>query len=497
MANTITIILSAVDRASAVFKRTEDSLQRMATTAQIAGAAMTAAFTLPIIAGAKKAVQAASNLQEAVNKTNVAFGESAAEIVKWSENSVDAFGMSKRAALESVATFQLMFTGMGVTADQSQVMSKRLVELAADLHSIHNIPIADAFEKIRSGMAGMSRPLLDLGIDLRETAVAQHALKMGLKATTAELTEQDKVLARYSLLLETTKPIHGDFANTSNNLSNLMEKLNAIMENAAASLGTKFIPSVERAVIVLIDMIKAFTELPDGVQESIVKTAIFVAALGPLIGTAGTAVRAILGLKAVFAALNIGYAIKWISTFIWLIGQGGLGTAIQIAIPKLYALGTAAWASIGPFAALAAAILLFVKVIHDNWATIQKAVAILAYKATGKMPDWAFKIDDSPRGALDVSSGGLKLENFTKQKTVPGFARGGSFKVPSGYPNDSYLMGVSSGEHVSVNPAGQGSAAPVILNITMPQISGATAQELADQLWPMLRSQLRRGGLAA
>lgn len=35
-------------------------------------------------------------------------------------------------------------------------------------------------------------------------------------------------------------------------------------------------------------------------------------------------------------------------------------------------------------------------------------------------------------------------------------ARGGDFIVPPGYPNDSYRMGVQSGEHVQVTPAGGG-----------------------------------------
>ena len=35
---------------------------------------------------------------------------------------------------------------------------------------------------------------------------------------------------------------------------------------------------------------------------------------------------------------------------------------------------------------------------------------------------------------------------------VQGFAQGGSFTVPKGYPNDSYLMGVTSGEQVTVVP---------------------------------------------
>jgi hypothetical protein len=500
MANTITIILSAVDKASAVFKKTGDSLQRMAKTAQIAGTAMTAAFTVPLTMMAKSAVNASSAYNEALNKTSLAFGKNSESITKWSENSARAFGMSQRAALQNVSTFGMMFKSMGIAEDQSAEMSKTLTVLAADLASVNDMPIEEAFTKLQAGIAGEAEPLRRLGVDLLETTVQAKAMEMGLAATTKELTQQDKVLARFALVMEQTKPAQGDFANTSKTLANSTKSLTAILEDASRVIGNRLIPTVERVVLGLMDMVDKFIALPAPVQDAIIALGGIVAISGPFLVAAGSVAQLALALKGLVGAQMIAgfvHAVKWVGAFVSLVGQGGLIPAIQVAIPKLYALGAAAWASAGPFAALAGAILLFVKVIHDNWATIQKAVAILAYKATGKMPEWAFKIEDGPRGALDVSSGGLKLENFTKQKTVPGFARGGSFRVPPGYPDDSYLMGVSSGEHVSVNPAGQGSAAPVILNITMPQISGATAQELADQLWPMLRSQLRRGGLAA
>jgi hypothetical protein len=38
---------------------------------------------------------------------------------------------------------------------------------------------------------------------------------------------------------------------------------------------------------------------------------------------------------------------------------------------------------------------------------------------------------------------------------IPGFASGADFIVPGGFPNDTFLMGASSGEHVSVTPAGE------------------------------------------
>lgn len=48
---------------------------------------------------------------------------------------------------------------------------------------------------------------------------------------------------------------------------------------------------------------------------------------------------------------------------------------------------------------------------------------------------------------------------------VPGFATGGSFVVPPGYPDDSYLMRVSSGERVDVTPPGQSAASSIVINV--------------------------------
>lgn len=45
---------------------------------------------------------------------------------------------------------------------------------------------------------------------------------------------------------------------------------------------------------------------------------------------------------------------------------------------------------------------------------------------------------------------------------IPGFQTGGSFVVPPGYPNDSYLMRVSSGERVDVTPAGKSASAGMV-----------------------------------
>ena len=55
-----------------------------------------------------------------------------------------------------------------------------------------------------------------------------------------------------------------------------------------------------------------------------------------------------------------------------------------------------------------------------------------------------------------MKKGGNFYEDGSFDFSPVGFANGGQFVVPPGYPNDSFLMGVTSGELVTVQPAGRG-----------------------------------------
>ena len=67
---------------------------------------------------------------------------------------------------------------------------------------------------------------------------------------------------------------------------------------------------------------------------------------------------------------------------------------------------------------------------------------------------------------------GFSLPSLGATPSIPrvGFASGADFTVPPGFDNDRFPMQVSSGEHVSVTPAGQTPAAqagpPVVINVS-------------------------------
>lgn len=190
----------------------------------------------------KTSIKASSNLSESLSKTVVAFGQSAKAIVDWSKTSDTAFGQSQQQSLEAASSFGLLFNTIGIGNKEAAEMSIRLVELASDIASINNLEPEEALVKLRAGLVGEVEPLRTVGVLLNATAVEQEALTSGLAATKDAITEQDKVMARYQLILKQTTKTQGDFARTSQGIANQERILAAQRQNALAQIGAAFAP---------------------------------------------------------------------------------------------------------------------------------------------------------------------------------------------------------------------------------------------------------------
>lgn len=218
----------------------------------------------------KSAVGATSDLNEQVSKTSAVFKDSAGTIEAWAASGVDNFGLSQRAALEAASGFGNMFSQLGIGLDQSAAMSTRLVELAADFASFHNADISQVLEAQAAGFRGEYDSLQRFLPLINAATVAQRAMELTGKRTTAELTAQDKALATNALILEGAGDAAGDFDRTSDSLANKMRKLSAESENAKAKLGEALAPTISAVAGLLTDYgIPAFLKFGEVVGEGL------------------------------------------------------------------------------------------------------------------------------------------------------------------------------------------------------------------------------------
>lgn len=268
-----------------------DKLNNLGKKFQKAGAALTLGITTPLTLLGGVAARAASDLNESFNAINVTFGESADAINKIGETSAESMGLSQRAFNEAATRFSAFAgTVAGEGGDVAGVIES-LTQRGADFASVYNLEVADALALFQSGLAGETEPLRKFGIDLSAAAVEAHALATGISNGVGELTEAQKVQARYSLLLERTSKVQGDFAATSQDVANAQRIAAAEAENAAAALGRKFLPIQQKIIEVLSGALDAWSKLPAPMQDAVVVFGAAAAALGPLLLGLGSLIR--------------------------------------------------------------------------------------------------------------------------------------------------------------------------------------------------------------
>lgn|GEM_PF-1900056 len=212
----------------------------------VAATGMAAAIGGVAAVGAK-VVNITSDINESLTKNEALFGRNAAAIDKFSKTTARSLGISRREALAAAGSFGGLFDALNIGQRESAGMSKRLVTLAADLASFNNASPEEALQALRSGLSGESEPLRRFNAFLSEARVKAEAYRSGIARTGAELTEQQKVQARYNLILRDTQAAQGDAIKTGDGFANSQRRLRATVEDLGARVGAVLIPAATKA----------------------------------------------------------------------------------------------------------------------------------------------------------------------------------------------------------------------------------------------------------
>ena len=221
------------------------SLKRVAKWAAIGFGAVTAGL-----------VKLAANAEESENLFEVSLGNMAKDARKWSISLSRDLGISEYALRENVGIFKVMLESMGITSRGAYKMGAAMTELAYDMASFYNLKTEDAFLKIRAGISGETEPLKRLGILLNETTIKTYALNSGMIRKGETLTEMQKVLARYGLLMERTSMAQGDLARTSGSLTNVWRSTKDVIKDLGVEIGTTLLPRTNKALTAFRDWLK-------------------------------------------------------------------------------------------------------------------------------------------------------------------------------------------------------------------------------------------------
>lgn len=178
---------------------------------------------------------------------------------EWSENLSEQLGLNAIELRKNVGVLYTMTTSMGIADDTAYDVSTNLVKLAEDMASYYNISSEEAFVKIRAGLTGEIVPLKSIGILVDDDTIKQYAYAKGIAETGEALTQQQKVLARYTALMAQTGLAQGDLARTMESPANQLRTLKTRFEEMKQTVGAEFQPFLKVLFPALAQMIENLT----------------------------------------------------------------------------------------------------------------------------------------------------------------------------------------------------------------------------------------------
>ena len=208
----------------------------------LGGVAVGAAMAL------KPMIDKAADVEESLSKNNVVFGDSAKAVEQFAQRSLQAFGVTRREALEATGVIGTLGSAMGMAEADSAAMATTLVGLAGDMSSFNNASVEETLTAIQAGLRGENEPLRRFGVLLDAVTLKNKALEKGIiKNTKDALTPQAKALAAYAVILEQTEIQMGDFERTSDSATNQQKLFAGAVDDLQVAIGEMLLPTFTAA----------------------------------------------------------------------------------------------------------------------------------------------------------------------------------------------------------------------------------------------------------
>lgn len=301
-------VASSAQSISSSFDKIRNKLDLVGKKAINLGKDMFLKTTLPISVIGVSFIKAASDYTESINKVDVAFGNASQSVKDFAKSSGKNFGIDIGTALDMSAMFGDMSTSMGISQIRASELSTSLVGLAGDLASFKNMRIGEVQTALSGIFTGETESLKRLGVVMTEENLNQFLTSKGIGKQMKDLSQAEKVLQRYSYVVQMTSNSHGDFIRTQTGFANQMRIATSAYKDLSIQLGIAILPYATQFLGFLIKGIKLFQNLSPETQKFILIATGLLAILPPLAIAFGAVLLSIKGLVAgfVFLATPVG-----------------------------------------------------------------------------------------------------------------------------------------------------------------------------------------------
>lgn len=296
-------------------------------------------------------IKAASDAQESLSRFEAVFRDQAKAAGQFADALAHSVGRSKIEIRDALATFQSFFVGLGFSGEAARGLSQTMQSLALDFASFHNLSDDEAIGRFISALSGSSEVLDRFGINIKQAALEQELLAMGVRKSWTEVTEQEKALARLNIIARAMgdQGAIGDAVKTAGSFTNQMKRLRGLLRDTSVSIGQALLPVVAPLVQKAAEMVRQLGEWISRNQQLVAmmfKVAAVVIAGGLALAALGTVIRGLgsaLGVLATVMSI-VGSVLGALTSVIaFMVSPIGLviGAVVALGGYILYATGVA------------------------------------------------------------------------------------------------------------------------------------------------------------
>ena len=184
----------------------------------------------------------ASSIVESENLLRATYNEGADALLNWADKNAEAYGLANASAKQYLSFLTGVLNNTDISSDKLGSMAQNYTRLVGDMASAYNTEIDDAFQAIRSGIAGNTLAMQRYGIVLSVTNLQQFLQNKGIDATYRSLDAASKQYVRYAYIMEHTAEVQGDYTRTFESFANSVKTLKNEWNNFLSLLGQYAIP---------------------------------------------------------------------------------------------------------------------------------------------------------------------------------------------------------------------------------------------------------------
>ena len=287
----------------------------------------------------KAAIDAAANLEQSIGGVDTVFKQNASQVHQWAQSAAQDLGLSQNSYNELATVIGSQLKNAGMSMDDTASKTNELITLGADLSSMFGGTTTQAVEALSSALKGEMDPIEAYGVSLNDATLQAQAASMGIEDLYKAGDRNAKMQAILAAITAQTADATGNFAREADTAQGQQQRLNAMWENAQASLGQALLPVVTQVT-------QKLTEMVSWVQQN-------ASWLTPLATVLGVVAAAIIGVNAAMSAYAAVAAIVAVA-------QGAVNVAFL------------------PVIAIIAAIAVAVIALAANWDTVKNAAGVAA-----------------------------------------------------------------------------------------------------------------------